>query len=137
MANALYAAGRNSFLKGEIDWESDDIRCMLVDTNDYAVDLDNDAVFSDVDAGAIVKKMTASMSNKTATAGVADADDVTLASVSGDPSEAIIIYKHDSGTEANGLLIAYLDTGTGLPVTPNGGDISILWDNGSNKIFRL
>lgn len=28
-------------------------------------------------------------------------------------------------------------TGSGLPVTPNGGDITIQWDNGANKIFKL
>jgi LysM repeat protein len=28
-------------------------------------------------------------------------------------------------------------TGAGLPVTPNGGNIVIAWDNGANKIFKL
>lgn len=28
-------------------------------------------------------------------------------------------------------------TGSGLPVTPNGGNIVISWDNGPNKIFKL
>lgn len=28
-------------------------------------------------------------------------------------------------------------TGSGLPVTPNGGDITVAWDNGANKIFKL
>jgi hypothetical protein len=28
-------------------------------------------------------------------------------------------------------------TGSGLPVTPNGGDITVAWDTGTNKIFRL
>ena len=34
-------------------------------------------------------------------------------------------------------VIAFIDTATGLPVTPNGGDITITWDNGANKIFKL
>jgi len=34
-------------------------------------------------------------------------------------------------------LIAYIDTATGLAVTPNGGDITIAWDSGANKIFKL
>lgn len=29
------------------------------------------------------------------------------------------------------------NTAAGLPVTPNGGNINITWDNGVNKIFRL
>jgi hypothetical protein len=28
-------------------------------------------------------------------------------------------------------------TGSGLPVTPNGGNITVTWDNGANKIFKL
>ena len=28
-------------------------------------------------------------------------------------------------------------TGSGLPVTPNGGNIVITWDNGTNRIFKL
>jgi len=28
-------------------------------------------------------------------------------------------------------------TGSGLPVTPNGGNIVVTWDNGVNKIFKL
>jgi hypothetical protein len=47
-----------------------------------------------------------------------------------------VIYK-DTGTAATSPLIAYIDTATGLPVTPNGGDITVTWDNGSNKIFKL
>ena len=50
--------------------------------------------------------------------------------------EAIIIYV-DSGTEATSPLIAYIDTATGLPITPNGGDIIVTWDNGTNKIFKV
>jgi len=30
-----------------------------------------------------------------------------------------------------------MDTATGLPITPNGGDIIITWDNGTNRILRL
>jgi len=29
------------------------------------------------------------------------------------------------------------NTGSGLPVTPNGGNIVVTWDNGVNKIFKL
>jgi hypothetical protein len=28
-------------------------------------------------------------------------------------------------------------TGSGLPVTPNGGNIAVAWDNSSNRIFKL
>lgn len=135
MANSLYAKGREGFLSGAIDWDTDDIRIILVDAADYTVDLATHDNLDDIPSGARVA-VSSALSGKTVTDGVADADDKTFSAVTGDPSEAIVIYKH-TGTESTSRLIAYIDTGTGLPVTPNGGDITVAWDNGANKIFKL
>lgn len=134
MANALYDSGRNAFLTGDIDWVADTIKVVLVDAADYTVNLSTHDFLDDVPSGARVA--TATLASKTATAGVADAADTTFSGVSGDVSEALVIYK-DSGVEATSQLIAYIDTATGLAVTPNGGDILVQWDSGSNKIFKL
>jgi hypothetical protein len=56
--------------------------------------------------------------------------------VSGASCESIVVYK-DTGSAATSPLVAFFDTATGLPVTPNGGDIIITWDSGANKIFKL
>jgi len=34
-------------------------------------------------------------------------------------------------------VIAWFDTGTNLPVVPNGGDVTVQWDSGANRIFTL
>jgi hypothetical protein len=34
-------------------------------------------------------------------------------------------------------LVAWIDTGTNLPVVPNGGDVVVAWSNGASKIFAL
>jgi len=135
MANGIYDKGRKKFLDADIDWSADTIKVVLVDAADYTVDLATHEFLSDVAAAARVATSGA-LSGKDSTAGVADAADVVLASVSGDQSEALIIYK-DTGAEGTSPLIAYIDTVTGLPVTPNGADITITWDNGANKIFKL
>lgn len=135
MANALYDAGREAFLNADIDWTADDIRVVLVDTADYTVNLATHNALDDVPAPARVA-VSSALGTKTSTAGVADAADVTFSAVTGDPSEALVIYKH-TGTESTSLLIAYIDTATGIPVTPNGGDITVAWDSGANKIFKL
>lgn len=135
MANALYDSGREAFLNGDIDWANDDIRLVLVDLADYSVNLSAHNALDDVPGVARVA-VSSAFTTKTSAAGVADADDVTLSSVTGDPSEALVIYKH-TGVESTSLLIAYIDTATGLPVTPNGGPVVIAWDNGANKIFKL
>lgn len=135
MANALYDKGREGFLNGSIDWDTDDIRVILVDSADYTVDLATDDNLDDVPSVARVAT-SAALSSKTVTAGVADAADVTFSAVNGDRAEALVIYQH-TGTESTSRLIAYVDTATGLPVTPNGGDITVAWDNGTNRIFKL
>lgn len=64
-----------------------------------------------------------------------DAADVTFSAVSGNSVEALVIYK-DTGTPSTSPLIAYIDTvSSGLPVTPNGGSISVTWN--ASGIFAL
>lgn len=135
MANALYGKGREKFLRGEISWNSDNIKSVLVDVADYTVAIDTHEFLSDIPSGARVAT-SANMASKTTTLGVADCDDFSFTSVTGDPSEAIVFYK-DTGTASTSPLIAYLDSATGLPVTPNGGDINVLISSGSNRLFKL
>lgn len=135
MANAFYNKGREGFALAEVDWVDDDIRCILIDTADYTVNLSTHDFLDDVPSGARVAT-SSSLTGKSATDGVLDADDITFSTVTGDPSEALIIYKH-TGTESTSRLLLYIDTATGLPVTPNGGDVDVEWDSGSNKIGKL
>lgn len=135
MANALYDKGREGFLDGSIDWDTNDIRLILIDEADDTIDLSVDDNLDDRAALARVATSGA-FASKTVTNGVADAADVTLSAVTGDQSESIDIYKH-TGVEATARLICNIDTATGLPVTPNGGDITIQFDSGANRIFKL
>jgi hypothetical protein len=135
MANALYDKGRQKFLEGAINWLTDTIKVLLVDTGLYTVNLATHEFLSDIPAGARVGTAQ-TLASKTSTAGVADAADVTFNTVTGNSVEALVIYK-DTGVEASSPLIAYIDTATGLPIAPNGGNINVVWDNGANKIFKL
>jgi len=135
MANALYDLGRNSFLNGDIDYTNDTIDLYLIDTADYTVNLASHQFLSSVPVAGRVANAT--LAGKSTSAGVADANDTVFSAVSGDQSEALILVK-DTGVEATSNLIAYIDTASaGLPVTPNGGDITVTWDSGANKIFKL
>lgn len=135
MSNALYDKGREAFLTAAIGWVADDTRTILVDTGAYTVNLGTHQYLSSVAVGARIA-VSSAMSGKTATNGVADANDITFSAVTGASVEAVVIYKH-TGSDATAPLIAYIDTATGLPVTPNGGDITVQWDSGSNRIFKL
>lgn len=135
MANALYDHGREGFLDGSIDWDTDDIKLVGVDEADDTPDLANDEDLADRTAGARVGT-SGNFASKTVAAGVADAADVTVSTVSGDQFESFDIYQ-DSGVEGTSRLICNIDTATGLPFTPSGGDITYTWDSGANRIFKL
>jgi hypothetical protein len=135
MANALYDFGREGFLDGSIDWDTNTIKLALVDAADYTVNLATHDNLDDIASAGRVA-ISGALASKTVTAGVADAADVTLSAVTGDVSEEIDGWK-DTGTESTSRLIFHIDTATGLPITPNGGDITIQWDNGASKIFKL
>lgn len=135
MANSLYGLGREKFLNGDIDWAVDNIKVILVDAADYTVSINVDEFLDDIPGGAIVAT-SSNLSSKTSTLGTADAVDITFSAVTGDQAEALVVYK-DTGSAATSPLIAYIDTATGLPVTPSGGDITVRWDSGANKIFTL
>jgi hypothetical protein len=135
MANALFDKARQRFLEGQFNWTTDTIKAVLVDSGTFTVNLSAHEFLSDVGGGARISTSGA-FTGKATTGGAADANDVTFTSVTGASIEAIIIYK-DTGSDATSPLIAYIDTATGLPITPNGGDIIITWDNGANRIFKL
>lgn len=135
MVNALYDSGRNAFLTGSINWLTATIREVLVDLADYTPSLSTHQFLSDIPAVGRVATSPA-LTGKTAVAGVADANDVVFAGATGDQAEAIVGYV-DTGNAATSQLIYFIDTATGLPVTPNTGDITHVLDNGVNKLFRL
>lgn len=136
MANALYDAGRDAFLNGNLDWVNDTMDIQFVDEADYTVDLANDDFFDDVTAGGRVGTST-EITSRSTSAGTADGADTTVSSVSGDEFESIVIYNDAGGAESADALVANIDTATGLPFTPSGGDIQVTWDSGSDKIFTL
>ena len=135
MADQIYGKARQGFGEEKFNLTSDNIKIVLVDADDYTVDIDVDEDLADIPAGARVAT-SGNLSGKSFTLGVFDADDVVLSSVSGDQAEAIVGYL-DTGVEGTSLLIWYADSYTGLPVTPSGGHITVAWDNGANKIFKL
>lgn len=132
MANVMYPIGKKAFLDGDIDLLVDTIRAVLIDTSVYTYSALHNAYD---DLSGIVGAESPALGSKTTTGGVFDAADITFDEVSGNPAEAIVLFK-DSGTPGTDLLIAYIDSASsGLPVIPNGGDINIAWN--ASGIFAL
>lgn len=136
MANALYGKGREAFGNAGINWGSDTIKAILVDTGSYTVSIDVHDNLDDVPGGARVGTAV-TLASKTNTLGVFDAADISFTGLSSAPSiEALVIYK-DTGVESTSTLIAYIDTATGLPVSAGATQVDVAWDSGANKIFKL
>jgi hypothetical protein len=134
MANALYAKGKQKLLSGSINIPSDVIRVALVSTA-YTEQLALDEFYNGLSFAVLGTPQT--LAGKTVTDGVFDANDVTFATVAaGSTAKALVIYK-DTGLPSTSPLIAFIDTITGFPLATNGGDISIVWDAGTNRIFAL
>ena len=134
MANAIYPKWKEYLMSGgaNTDLTTEVVGVALVDTGTYTYDAGHD-FWNDVSAGAIA---LANLSSITVTDGTLDAANVTFTAVSGATVEAIVFYVHGNGTDTAQPVVAYIDTNvTGLPVTPNGGDITVNWD--TNGIFTL
>jgi hypothetical protein len=133
--NERYSYSSQQFLTGNLDWLSDTFKVCLVNTPLYTFLKDTHHSLADVPAAARVATSPA-LANKTATNGVALADNVTVPNVSGLIIGALIIY-HDTGVELTSTLVAYLDTLHGLPINPQGLSVTIDWSTTPFGIFKL
>lgn len=135
MANGLYDAAREGFLGGDLDWDAGTVKVSLIDAADYTRNLTTHDFWDDVPSGARVATSGA-LTTKTKAAGVADADDVTWSAVTGDVSEEVVGFIDTAGADSTDPLLFDMDTfSSGMPVTPNGGNIVIAWN--ASGIFKL
>lgn len=134
MPNSLYDEARERLLLGSFNWTSDTFNLVLVNTaSSYTVSLTSHEFYVSAQGGVIAGPVA--LASKAIVAGAADAADATFTGVSGSVIGAIVCYKQVT-TASDSPLLFFIDTATGLPITPNGGDIIVTWDSGPNRIFR-
>lgn len=134
MANALYPKWKEQLLQftANNNLSAGTVKVALVDTGVYTYNA-ADQFYTSVSAAVVGTPQT--IGSKTFANGVFDGADVTFPSVTGATVEALVLYI-DTGSAATSPLVAYIDTSvTGLPVTPNGGNISVTWN--ASGIFAL
>lgn len=140
MANGFFEPGMKHFAMGDIVWKAaggSNIQIALVDTADYTVNLaTHEFRGTGTIATAAQEEISANMTLiDAANDGVVDANDVTFVATAGDQCEGILVFKN-TGAAATDQLLFWWDTASGLPVTL-GGDVTITWDNGANKIAKI
>ena len=138
MANAIYPLYKQSLLAGDANSDldnntaTDGVYAALVDTGTYTYSAAHQFYSSLSGIVGTPQRIT----SPTVTSGILDGTDVTYTAVSGATCEAIVLYRQNAGADTTWRLVAFIDTGvTGLPVTPNGGDIGITWN--ASGIFAL
>lgn len=131
MANAVYPKYKESVLKeadanNGLDGTSSNAPYVaLVDTGTYGYSSSHQ--FYSSLSGIVGTDQP--ITTPTVTNGTFDGDDVTFTSVSGASVEALVIYRKNGGADTTWRLVLYEDTSvTGLPVTPNGGNIVVTWN---------
>lgn len=138
MANAVYPLYKGFLLTAaaNVSLDQNDATngpfCRLVDTGTYTYSAAHD--FADDVTGGVGTDQR--ISTPTTSSGTFDGDDLTYTAVTGNSVEALVIYRHNSGANTTWKLVVYIDTSvTGLPVTPNGGNITVTWN--ASGIFTL
>ena len=138
MANAIYPLWAQEIMKGTSNnllnsaEGATGVYAALVDTGTYTYNAAHQ-FYSSLSG---IVGTPQEILTKTQTSGVFDGTDLTFTAVSGSTVEAIVLYRKNAGANTTWPLIAYIDTGvTGLPVTPDGGDIVIQWN--ASGIFKM
>lgn len=138
MANAIYPKWKEALLQNSADSDLDGtgatgVFCALVDTGTYTYSAAHEFYSS---LSGIVGTDQEIGATKTYTNGTFDGADIVHSSVTGNSVEALVLYRKNAGANTTWRLVAYIDTGvTGLPVTPNGGNINTTWN--ASGIFTI
>lgn len=132
MANSIYDSARAGFATAQYNWLTDNVGYVLVDTNVYTY-ASTHAAYSAIPVGARIASGT--LSSKTVhSSGGLKADNISISALTGAYVGAVVLYKV-GGTEAASPLLVYLDTISGLPFAPSGGNVLISWN--ANGIFKV
>lgn len=132
MANALFVSFRNGVLGAHatyVDLDGDTVSLMFVDHADDTPVAATDDFLDDIASAARIPALGSvpnlgSKTIGTVAAGTFDSADVTFTALTGDVAESLIMFKN-TGNHATSNLVAFWDTATGLPLTPNGGDVIV------------
>jgi hypothetical protein len=128
LANALFSSFKSSALGTgtHVDLDADTIKACFIDHADDTPVAATDDFINDILSAARVPAIAScpTLGTKTITAGAFDSADPVFTALSGDQVESLILFK-DTGVETTSDLIVFYDTATGLPLTPNGADVTV------------
>jgi len=136
MANFVYSKAKQALLRGEINTNSSNYRVALLNKNNYTPDALTDQYLSQIPQNAIVGTSD-NLSNITSINGVLDASNIDI-SHNGTAFDSLVFYQVGS-SNANSILLFYLDNSSGLPFEGSNLPLSITinWSDSNTKILAL
>lgn len=141
MANAVFTPFKAGVLNAEFDLNTATIKCSLV--RGYTFSASHQFVSDVTGAGGTLNGTSAALANPTITGGVFDADDTSITTSANATDHGLLIYQSSAVTGGADVaasaqrLIAYCDTGTGLPIQPGTGTVTVTFDSGTNRILKV
>lgn len=141
MANALFDTAKRGFLAGEIDLDTAVVKVALV--RGYTFSASHEFVSDVTGAGGTINGTSAALTGKSVTNGVFDADDATISASASASNHGLLLFQSSAvggGADVAATaqrVIAWYDTGTGLPIQPGTGTVTVQWPNSSPRILTL
>ena len=135
MADGVYDEFRNGILgngaHGQPDLDTNDIRVGMRDTGTTAINLSTQVDIADVTSAWVahsggdtpISIALTSPTVGTAGTGAFDHADLTISALTGATVEVIDYADYQSAVVGTSPLMWAIDSWTGLPLTPNGGDV--------------
>ncbi|MGW1059350.1 hypothetical protein [Micromonospora rubida] len=128
-------------MDGSIDLDTATVKVALV--RGYTFSAAHKFVSDATGAGGTVNGTSAALASKMVTDGVFDADDTTISATANATNHGLLLYQ--SSAAAGGAdvaataqrLIAWFDTGTGLPIQPGTGTVTVTWPASNPKILKV
>lgn len=151
MAAVVYNVAKEKFANGTLDWDTSDIRCLLIEGTVGAAATNPDsatltaALTGSTEAsgtGYVRKNITGRTvlkddTNNRATLKAASTG-VTWTGANWGNADGMIVYLHVDGTNGNDIPISFHDGGFSPSIVTNGGDLTINWAGaGTDEVIYL
>ena len=109
-----------------VDMNGDNIDASLLDETDSGTITSSFVDYAEVNAATVVA--TTDLTVSSITNGVVTLSGAaTFSTVTGDAADFLSVWKNSGTASTSPLIITWDSASTGLPVTPNGGDITATW----------
>lgn len=134
MAAGFLPSGIQAILNKEIDLDTDTIKVALM-LDSHTFSSANQDV-ADISADILTNGRSGGLTSVSITNGVFDAADASITPDTSQSFDQLYIY-HDTGVDSTSKLIWYTDVIANTPFTTTGAALTIVWDDGANKIFKI